>query len=96
MAASKEALSDDASKYYIGVDAGSGSVRAGLFTSEGLLLVHCKEDIKLWKNGVHSEQSSEDIWKAVVTVIKVHTCYKHCICECIQYTYKTSWLKRAV
>ncbi len=59
--------------YYIGVDVGSGSARAGLFTSGGQLVMHCKEDIKLWKNDNHCEQSSEDIWRSVVAAIKVRT-----------------------
>ena len=35
--------------------------------------MHCKEDIKLWKNDNHCEQSSEDIWRSVVVAIKVRT-----------------------
>ncbi len=72
MAASKEAFANSAGKHYIGVDVGSNSVRAGLFTSKGELVAHCKEDIKLWKDGVFCEQSSEDIWRAVMIAIKVH------------------------
>ncbi len=67
----RQSLSSCPNQYYIGVDVGSGSARAGLFTTEGKLVVHCKKDIKLWKNGNYSEQSSNDIWRAVVAAVKV-------------------------
>ena len=60
-------------KYYIGVDVGTGSVRAGLFSARGELVCHCKRDIQLWRDEstLHCEQSSEDIWTAVRTTVKV-------------------------
>jgi FGGY-family pentulose kinase len=50
--------------YVIGVDAGTGSVRAGVFDLEGALLGHAVRDIQLWRpNEDFVEQSSADIWK---------------------------------
>lgn len=60
--------------YYIGVDVGTGSVRAGLFSRQGKLLVHDAHEIKTWMNDEIQEgsyeQSSDDIWAAVCFVIK--------------------------
>lgn len=56
---------------YIGVDVGTGSVRAGLFTGDGHLLSHSCRDIRTWRDAGFSEQSSEDIWESVCYVIKV-------------------------
>jgi ribulose kinase len=60
--------------YYIGVDVGTDSVRAGLFTTKGKLIAHSKHPIQLWINyeileGSY-EQSSEDIWSAVKHSVK--------------------------
>ena len=61
--------------YYIGVDVGTGSVRAGLFSRQGKLMVHDTHEIKTWTNDEIQEgsyeQSSDDIWSAVCFVIKV-------------------------
>ena len=50
----------------IGVDVGTGSVRAGVFSSEGKLLGVATEEIKTF-NPQHNfyEQSSDNIWTAV-------------------------------
>ena len=60
---------------YIGVDVGTRSVRAGLFSSEGKLLAYNTCDIKLWTNeGFHEgsfEQSTSNIWTALCTTIQV-------------------------
>ncbi len=51
---------------FLGVDVGTGSARAGLFTRDGELLASAKQNIRMWKQGSDIvEQSSEDIWKAV-------------------------------
>ena len=63
---------------YIGVDVGTGSVRAGLFTSDGHLLSHSSRDIRTWRSGEFSEQSTEDIWDGVCYVIKVEVCEFEC------------------
>lgn len=51
---------------FLGVDVGTGSARAGLFTRDGELLASAKQNIRMWKQGSDIvEQSSEDIWQAV-------------------------------
>lgn len=53
--------------YYLGVDVGTGSVRAGIFDGLGNLQGSGKQDIKIWReSGDIVEQSSDDIWQAVV------------------------------
>lgn len=72
-------MAGDSEAYYIGVDVGTGSVRAGLVSGEGKVMSRSVKDIKCWRNeglpgGVSIEQSSEDIWSAVQSTIKVGTC----------------------
>lgn len=57
--------------YFVGVDVGTGSVRAALVDSIGhVYKTHVKE-IKTWNPKTdHYEQSSDDIWSS--------------ICECVQ------------
>lgn len=55
----------------IGVDVGSGSVRAGVFTPRGELLAHATQAITLFRSaGNQVEQSSREIWQAVCDCIK--------------------------
>lgn len=57
--------------HVIGVDVGTGSVRAGLFTKEGVMLASAVEPIKTWKPRLDFvEQSSENIWLAVGTTVR--------------------------
>ncbi|OAN76330.1 ribulokinase [Jannaschia sp. EhC01] len=52
--------------HFIGVDVGTGSVRAGVFDANGQLLAHASHDIQLFQDTPdHAEQSSADIWQAV-------------------------------
>ncbi|MBJ3814254.1 FGGY-family carbohydrate kinase [Shimwellia pseudoproteus] len=54
----------------IGVDVGSGSVRAGIFDVTGQLLAHASHPITLYRSaGHHVEQSSDEIWQAVCRAI---------------------------
>ncbi|WP_319529701.1 FGGY-family carbohydrate kinase [uncultured Cohaesibacter sp.] len=54
------------SDYYIGIDVGTGSARAGLFDEDGTLLAAAKKPISIWKEaGDIVEQSSNDIWQAI-------------------------------
>lgn len=61
---------------FLGVDVGTGSVRAGLFTADGERLGPiCRKEIKTWTNPGFPEgsfdQSAEDIWQAACVAIKV-------------------------
>jgi FGGY-family pentulose kinase len=52
-------------KHFLGIDVGTGSARAGVFTEEGRLLASASRAIQMWKPAPdHVEQSSEDIWEA--------------------------------
>ncbi len=56
---------------YLGVDVGTGSVRAGLFDAAGTLKGVGKHDIKIWRAaGERVEQSSDDIWSATCSSVK--------------------------
>lgn len=55
---------------FIGVDVGTGSVRAGVFDEDGGLLGHASRTLKLWKNGDHVEQSSADIWEKTCEAVR--------------------------
>lgn len=55
----------------IGVDVGSGSVRAGIFDPAGHLLAHASRPITLHRSaGSKVEQSSNEIWRAVCESIR--------------------------
>jgi FGGY-family pentulose kinase len=53
--------------YYLGIDVGTGSARAGMFDARGRRAGSASFPIKLWHPAPdHVEQSSEDIWRACV------------------------------
>ena len=55
----------------IGVDVGTGSARAGVFTAQGQMIGTAKHPIALHREGgVIAEQSSEDIWQAVAVSVR--------------------------
>jgi len=55
---------------FVGVDVGTGSVRAGVFDAEGRLLASAKRPIALWREpGEIVEQSSHDIWSAACAAV---------------------------
>lgn len=58
-------------KYYIGVDVGTSSVRSALFSNKGKLIKTSIKEIQIWspKPGYY-QQSSKDIWSAVVFTVK--------------------------
>jgi D-ribulokinase len=59
------------SSYFIGVDVGTGSARAGVFDAVGTLLASAKHDILIFRNDHgHVEQSSAQIWDAVCTAVR--------------------------
>lgn len=58
-------------RYLIGIDVGTGSARAGVFSSDGTLLGADKRPITVFrKGGSIAEQSSEEIWAAVAAAIR--------------------------
>lgn len=57
--------------YFLGIDVGTGSARAGVFDEAGTLLASAKADIALWHAaGGIVEQSSNDIWYAVCACVR--------------------------
>ena len=56
---------------FAGIDVGTGSARAGLFTADGTLLAAAKRPIEIWREpGDIVEQSSEDIWQACAAALR--------------------------
>jgi len=52
-------------KVFLGIDVGTGSARAGIFTAAGKMLGSANHPIQIWKLAPDFvEQSSEDIWHA--------------------------------
>jgi FGGY-family pentulose kinase/HAD superfamily hydrolase (TIGR01509 family) len=59
------------SEAFIGVDVGTASARAGIFTPRGQLLGYAKRPIALWREADEIvEQSSADIWRAVAAAVR--------------------------
>lgn len=57
--------------YYVGIDVGTGSARAGVFDAEGHMLAADNHAIQMWEPTVDFvEQSSEDIWRAVCRAVR--------------------------
>jgi FGGY-family pentulose kinase len=55
----------------IGVDVGTGSARAGVFSREGELLGHASRKLRIWRpRPGFAQQSSADIWDAVVQAVR--------------------------
>lgn len=51
--------------YYLGIDVGTGSARAGIFDAAGRTVATASHEITMWKPAPdHVEQSSDDIWRA--------------------------------
>ena len=64
-------MADISGGLLVGVDVGTNSARAGLFTREGQLVRHCSRQIVVWDENGCLEQSSDDIWSAVCFCVKV-------------------------
>jgi len=59
------------SRYYIGVDVGTGSARAGVFDERGTMLGQALHPTKMWRpQADFFEQSSDDIWAASATAVR--------------------------
>jgi FGGY-family pentulose kinase len=57
--------------YFIGVDVGTGSARAGIFHQTGKMLAMAKRDIRMWTpRKDYYEQSSDDIWNGVCEAVR--------------------------
>ena len=53
---------------FLGIDVGTGSARAGLFTAQGRWVGSATHPIRMWRpQADFVEQSSDDIWKACAT-----------------------------
>lgn len=58
-------------EYFIGVDVGTGSARAGVFDARGELLASAKRSISIWHEaGDVVEQSAEQIWQAAAESVR--------------------------
>ncbi|KAF4088820.1 hypothetical protein AMELA_G00059050 [Ameiurus melas] len=56
---------------YVGVDAGSGSVRAALVSRDGRVIATAEEPVHIWQpQADHYEQSSDDIWRKCCSTVK--------------------------
>ena len=57
--------------YFIGIDVGTGSARAGIFDSNGKCLATAVKAIKMWTpQADYAEQSSDDIWAVVCQCVR--------------------------
>ena len=55
----------------LGVDVGTGSARAGVFTTDGRQLGRAEQRIQTWQTTPeHVEQSTNDIWRAVGSAVR--------------------------
>uniref|UniRef100_H2M2L1 FGGY carbohydrate kinase domain-containing protein n=1 Tax=Oryzias latipes TaxID=8090 RepID=H2M2L1_ORYLA len=60
-----------AERFYVGVDVGTGSVRAALVTGDGRLRCTAEEPITIWEpQPEHFVQSSTEIWHKCCAVVK--------------------------
>ncbi|EUB99587.1 FGGY-family pentulose kinase [Rhizobium sp. CF080] len=58
-------------RFFVGIDVGTGSARAGVFDEAGTLLASAKRPITIWHEpGNIVEQSSEQIWQAVCESVR--------------------------
>ncbi len=59
------------SPLFVGIDVGTGSARAGIFTATGRMLAQASQPITMWKpKPDFVEQSSDNIWRACCTAMK--------------------------
>lgn len=57
--------------HFVGIDVGTGSARAGVFSASGTLIGTAARDIRLWREDADiAEQSSDDIWQACAAAVR--------------------------
>jgi ribulose kinase len=62
-----------AQEYYVGVDVGTGSVRASILSKDGTVVASATRETKTWRDDQDHrifEQSTTDIWSAISNTIK--------------------------
>jgi FGGY-family pentulose kinase len=60
-----------ADRFYLGIDVGTGSARAGIFTADGRGVGSASHPIQIARPiEDHVEQSSDDIWRACCTAVR--------------------------
>src|SRR4029079_4156594 len=58
-------------RFVVGIDVGTGSARAGVFTVDGALVGAARRPIEIWREaGDIVEQSSDDIWQACAGALR--------------------------
>lgn len=58
-------------QHLLGIDIGTGSARAGIFTADGRMLATAKRDIAIFHEaGEIVEQSANDIWRAICASVR--------------------------
>jgi len=58
-------------QFYIGIDVGTGSARAGIFSQQGKLIAQSTHEIQIWKPKTDFvQQSSENVWDAICQSVK--------------------------
>ncbi|MBK4217522.1 FGGY-family carbohydrate kinase [Paracoccus caeni] len=71
MSEEPNATTDRTGPFFLGIDVGTGSARAGLFDAAGMMLASAKRDILMWReHGEIAEQSSDDIWTAICASVR--------------------------
>ncbi|MCG7630030.1 FGGY-family carbohydrate kinase [Epibacterium sp. MM17-32] len=61
----------DRMQYFVGVDVGTGSARAGVFDAQGHLFGSAKRDLDMYRSDAgHFEQSSAQVWQAVCDCVR--------------------------
>jgi len=72
-------------KLYLGIDVGTGSVRAGIFDGQGNQRGSASVDIQIWRpQEDFVEQSSENIWTAVGKAVRATMQEAGCTAEAIR------------
>jgi ribulose kinase len=60
-------------EFFLGIDVGATSARAGIFDLAGLLIGAASQPIQIWRPAPnHVEPSSDDIWRACGRVAAYH------------------------